>query len=84
VACQTRLSLPPAADLDSLIQSFASTSDLDELPPAMVNNSFNLSQIRRKLFSDDDDLLDETTPLVSARRSSFFDVKYERLLNETG
>lgn len=74
VACQTRLSLPPAADLDSLIQSFASTSDLDDPPQPISNSSLNGSQIRRKLFSDEDDLLDETPPLVHPRRSSSFEV----------
>jgi len=75
VGCQTRLSLPPAADLDSLIQSFASNSDQDEVPVTISNSSLNISQIRRKLFSDDDDLLDETPPIAPPRRSSSFDVK---------
>ena len=78
VACQTRLSLPPAADLDSLIQSFASTSDLDDPPQPVSNSSLNVSQIRRKLFSDEDDLLDETPPLVQPRRSSSFEVTESR------
>ena len=71
MACQTRLSLPPAADLDSLIQSFASTSEPDDLPSILPTNntSLNASQIRRKLFSDDDDLLDEMP-----RRSSTFEM----------
>jgi len=74
VGCQTRLTLPPAADLDSLIQSFTSNGDIDDPPIAISNSSLNNSQIRRKLFSDDDDLLDETPPLVQPRRSSSFDV----------
>ena len=75
MGCQTRLSLPPATDLDSLIQSFASNSDQDEPAVAVSNSSLNISQIRRKLFSDDDDLLDETPPIVPPpRRSSTFDV----------
>jgi len=73
MGCQTRLSLPPAADLDSLIQSFASNSDQDDPPITVSNSSLNISQIRRKLFSDEDDLLDETTPIVPPRRSSSFD-----------
>ncbi len=75
VGCQTRLSLPPAADLDSLIQSFASNSDQDDPPITVSNSSLNISQIRRKLFSDEDDLLDETPPVAPPRRSSSFDVK---------
>jgi hypothetical protein len=67
VACQTRLSLPPAANLDSLIQSFASTtSDVDEpiaITTHVSNTSMNLSQIRRRLFTDEEDLFDETTPI---------------------
>jgi len=74
VGCQTRLSLPPAADIDSLIQSFASNSDQDEPPVPVANSSLNVSQIRRKLFSDEDDLLDETPPVAAPRRSSSFDV----------
>ncbi|CAF3044570.1 unnamed protein product [Rotaria socialis] len=73
MGCQTRLSLPPAADLDSLIQSFASNSDQDDPPVAISNSSLNVSQIRRKLFSDEDDLLDETPQILPARRSSSFD-----------
>jgi len=76
VGCQTRLSLPPAADLDSLIQSFASNSDLDDPPVTISNSSLNNSQIRRKLFSEEDDLLDETPLIAPPRRSSLFDVKY--------
>lgn len=76
MGCQTRLTLPPAADLDSLIQSFTSNGDIDDPPIAISNSSLNNSQIRRKLFSDDDDLLDETPPLVQPRRSSSFDVKF--------
>lgn len=76
MGCQTRLSLPPAADLDSLIQSFASNSDVDDPPVAVSNSSLNISQIRRKLFSEEDDLLDETPPILQHRRSSSFDVKY--------
>lgn len=70
MACQTRLSLPPAADLDSLIQSFASTSDPDDQPAILPTNntSLNTSQIRRKLFSDDEDLLEDFP-----RRSSTFE-----------
>ena len=76
VGCQTRLSLPPATDLDSLIQSFASNSDQDEPAVTVSNSSLNISQIRRKLFSDDDDLLDETPPIAPPpRRSSIFDVR---------
>jgi hypothetical protein len=75
VGCQTRLTLPPAADLDSLIQSFASNSDPDDPPVAVSNSSLNISQIRRKLFSDDDDILDETPPIPPPRRSSSFDVE---------
>lgn len=72
MACQTRLSLPPAADLDSLIQSFASTSDPEDLPASFPTNntSLNASQIRRKLFSEDEDFLDEIP-----RRSSTFDIQ---------
>ncbi|CAF0738589.1 unnamed protein product [Rotaria sordida] len=73
MGCQTRLSLPPAADLDSLIQSFASNSDQDDPPIAISNSSLNISQIRRKLFSDEDDLLDETPPIIPLRCSSSFD-----------
>ncbi|UJR32222.1 hypothetical protein I4U23_019687 [Adineta vaga] len=73
MGCQTRLSLPPAADLDSLIQSFASNSELDEPTVTVSNSSLNLSQIRRKLFSDEDDLLDDTVPVVQPRRSSIFE-----------
>ncbi|CAF1433427.1 unnamed protein product [Rotaria magnacalcarata] len=73
MGCQTRLSLPPAADLDSLIQSFASNSDQDDPPVAISNSSLNVSQIRRKLFSDEDDLLDETPQILPPRRSSSFD-----------
>ncbi|CAF4182155.1 unnamed protein product [Adineta steineri] len=73
MGCQTRLSLPPAADLDSLIQSFASNSDQDEPIVTISNSSLNMSQIRRKLFSDEDDLLDETPLIVQPRRSSLFD-----------
>ena len=84
MGCQTRLSLPPAADLDSLIQSFASTSDLDD-PPAIlpINSSLNGSQIRRKLFSEDEDLLDETSfgPIDLPRRSSTFDVRDETTIH---
>jgi hypothetical protein len=76
VGCQTRLSLPPAADIDSLIQSFASNSDQDEPPVTVSNSSLNISQIRRKLFSDEDDLLDETPLVAPPRRSSSFDVTY--------
>lgn len=72
MACQTRLSLPPAADLDSLIQSFASNSDPDDLPAILPTNntSLNASQIRRKLFSEDEDFLDEIP-----RRSSTFEIQ---------
>ena len=75
MACQTRLSLPPAADLDSLIQSFASNnSDPDDGVPVIANNSsLNVSQIRRKLFLEEDDLFDDLPP-VQVRRSSSFDV----------
>ena len=72
VACQTRLSLPPEANLDSLIQSFASNSELDDPPAALPNSSLNMSQIRRKLFTDEDDLFDDPSP--PPRRSSSFDV----------
>lgn len=81
MGCQTRLSLPPATDLDSLIQSFASNSDQDEPAVTVSNSSLNISQIRRKLFSDDDDLLDETPPIAPPpRRSSTFDVRDDLLL----
>ncbi len=80
VGCQTRLSLPPAADLDSLIQSFASNSDPDDPPITVSNSSLNISQIRRKLFSDDDDLLDETPLIAAPRRSSSFGVRKDVLL----
>ena len=74
VGCQTRLSLPPTTDLESLIQSFASNSDQDEPLVTVSNTSLNGSLIRRKLFSDEDDLLDETPLVAPPRRSSIFDV----------
>ncbi|CAF1073220.1 unnamed protein product [Adineta ricciae] len=73
MACQTRLSLPPTTDLESLIQSFASNSDQEDPPVTISNSSLNNSQIRRKLFYDEDDLLDEIPLVVPPRRSSIFD-----------
>ena len=75
MACQTRLSLPPAVDLDSLVQSFASNSDQDYPLVTASNSSLNTSQIRRKLFSVEDDSLDEASLIAPPRRSSSFDVQ---------
>ncbi|CAF0773921.1 unnamed protein product [Didymodactylos carnosus] len=56
MGCQTRLSLPPKLDIESIIQSFCSSDNTSRNNDSTRSSQLNDSQIRRKLFLEDDEI----------------------------